>query len=171
MSRNSETWVAVSCQQGGFPCTMSVRVRRAAVICYCCCRPYFSITKCPSNVLYRKEGSSPEAHIAFSIRVSVIFLHREQFLVSLCLTFTLLTLKNYRLVILHNVLLWVHLMFSCDEVQIMYSGQESHGEAVFFLNGTRFWHMSCVRAPTTPPGFDASLEGLAGFSICSPAHS
>lgn len=147
MSHNSEALVAVSCQRRRFPCTMSGHVRTAALTCYCCHRPSFSITRCPSNVLYRKKGSSPEAHVAFSIRVSVVFLHREQFLISLCLTFTLLTLKNYRLVTLQNVLLWVHLMFSCDEVQIMYSGQESHrGEAVFFLN-TRFWCMSCVGAP------------------------
>lgn len=116
MSRSSEASVVVSCQQGRFPCTMSGHVRRAALRCYCCCRPYFSITRCPSDVLYRKKGSSPGAHVAFTIRVSVIFLHWEQFLISLCLTFTLLTLKNYRLGILQNVLLWVHLMFSCDEV-------------------------------------------------------
>lgn len=111
MSHSSEASVVVSCQQGRFPCTMSGHVRRAALRCYCCCRPYFSITRCPSNVLYRKKGSSPEAHVAFTICVSVIFLCWEQFLISLCLTFTLLTLKNYRLGILQNVLLWVHLMF------------------------------------------------------------
>ena len=97
MSHISEASVAVSCQWRRFPCTMSGHVRTAALTCYCCRRPSFSITRCPSNVLYRKKGSSPEAHVAFSIRVSVVFLHREQFLISLCLTFTLLTLKNYRL--------------------------------------------------------------------------
>lgn len=31
-------------------------------------------------------------------------------------------------------------------------------------------HVMC-RGPTTTPGFDASLEGLTGFSVYSPAHS
>lgn len=50
-----DTWVAVSYQKGSLLCTVSIQVRKVTLMCYCYRRPYFSVTRYPNNVLYRKK--------------------------------------------------------------------------------------------------------------------